>query len=173
MIVMGVDPGYRQSAWVCFDGAKVIGHGIFDNDELLTQIADGLVNESGANAVVFEQIESFGMAVGREVFETVFQTGRMFQAVFDFRERACKVDRLVRRVIKVHLCQSARAQDSNIRAALMDRFGGLNAVGVKKSPGPLYGIKSHEWAALAVAVTWYDQHVNDGEEIRPGVAAQF
>ena len=26
-------------------------------------------------AVVFEQVESYGMAVGREVFETVFQTG--------------------------------------------------------------------------------------------------
>jgi len=52
-----------------------------------------------------------------------------------------------------------RAKDANIRQALIDRYGpGKDkAIGQKKTPGPLYGFKSHEWAALAVAVTWMDQ----------------
>jgi len=56
-----------------------------------------------------------------------------------------------RRDVKMHLCGSARAKDANIRQALLDRLG---PVGTKKAPGPLYGVKSHIWAALAVAVTY-------------------
>ena len=47
-----------------------------------------------------------------------------------------------------------RAKDSNIRQALLDLYGGdkRKAIGIKAEPGPLYGIKSHMWAALGVAV---------------------
>ncbi len=105
--------------------------------------------------LVIEQIESFGMAVGREVFETVFWTGR-------FAEAWCpkRFERMPRREVKQHLCRSARATDSNIRQALIDRFGpGTDkAFGKKKAPGPLFGITGHKIAALAVAITWFDQH---------------
>jgi len=43
-----------------------------------------------------------------------------------------------------------KAKDANIRQALIDKLG---PVGTKKSPGPLWGVKSHIWSALAVAVT--------------------
>jgi hypothetical protein len=33
---------------------------------------------------------------------------------------------------------------------LIDKLG---VVGTKKNPGPLFGMKSHAWAALGVAVT--------------------
>ena len=39
---------------------------------------------------------------------------------------------------------------ANIRQALLDLIG---PQGTKKAPGPTYGVRSHEWAALAVAVT--------------------
>jgi hypothetical protein len=42
-----------------------------------------------------------------------------------------------------------RAKDANIRQALIDKIG---PQGTKAQPGPTYGIKSHSWAALAVAV---------------------
>jgi hypothetical protein len=46
-----------------------------------------------------------------------------------------------------------RAKDSNIRQALIDRFG---EPGTKKVPGLLYGIKKDEWSALALGVFWHD-----------------
>ena len=56
--------------------------------------------------------------------------------------------------MKLALCGSARATDANLRAALLDRYGGSGrAIGTRKAPGPLYGVKSHAWAALALAVT--------------------
>ena len=55
------------------------------------------------------------------------------------------------------LCKNNRAKDKNIRQALIDRFGpGKAAIGTKKAPGPLYGLKSHLWSALAVAVVAAD-----------------
>lgn len=150
MSVLAIDPGYEQSAFVVFDGRRIDEHGIVPNSELRSRLGQFSFL---VDVVVLEQIESFGMAVGREVFETVFWTGRFFESV-----EGCPAERMPRRAVKVHLCQSARAQDSNIRTALLDRFGGSAAIGKKKTPGPLFGIKSHEWAALAIAVTWWDQH---------------
>lgn len=154
MRVFAIDPGYEQSAWVLWDGDRIWAHGIVPNSTLLGHFT---VDASDYTSVVLEQIESFGMAVGREVFETVFWTGRFFEAALS--ASVPHVSRMPRKAVKLHLCQSARAQDTNIRTALVDRFGGkVAAIGTKKAQGPLYGIKSHEWSALAIAVTWWDQH---------------
>lgn len=156
MTVLAIDPGYEQSAWLLFNG-RVLDYGIDTNDDVLK-----VFGRVAYDVAVLEQIESFGMAVGREVFETVFWTGRFFETAREY----CVPERMPRRTVKTHICQSARAQDSNIRVALIDRFGGTErAIGKKKTPGPLYGIKSHLWAALAIAVTWTDQH-REGETSR-------
>lgn len=156
MMILAIDPGYEVSAYVVFDGLHVLKHGI-ENNTIMLPILRTLLEPVGPNAVtVIEQIESFGMAVGKEVFETVFWTGRFYQVAQFF----APCTRMPRRTVKLHLCGSARAQDSNIRVALMDLFGGSKiAVGRKAQPGPLYGIKSHEWAALAIAVTYFDQTI--------------
>ena len=153
MTVIGIDPGPEQSAYVRWDGCRVLGHDIASNAGVRV-----MLRSTVAEVAVIEQVESYGMAVGRDVFETVHEAGRLYEATSGERRR------LPRRAVKLHLCGSARAKDSNIRQALIDRFGGAGgrraAVGIKASPGPLYGIRSHEWAALAVAVTWHDQHAS-------------
>ena len=158
-VVCAVDPGYEQSAYVLFDGSRVQAHDLLDNLTMLAYLATTGV---GGDHVVCEHIEGMGMPVGREVFETIFWTGRFFEAAVNGlsgRGVYRSVHRLSRRAVKLHLCGSARAKDANIRAALLDRFGGkTTAIGSKATPGPLYGIKTHEWAALALAVTWSDTH---------------
>jgi len=159
MTVIAVDPGHVQTGWVAFDGTRVLAHAIQPNATVLTML--GRLNAPGAPidpvaGVVFEQIESFGMPVGREIFETVFWTGRFYQGT------NARVARLTRRQVKLHLCQSAQARDSSIRVALLDRFGGAAAKGTKTRPGPLFGIKADEWSALAIAVTWCDLTTRKG-----------
>jgi hypothetical protein len=102
-----------------------------------------------ADALAIEMVASYGMPVGREVFETVRWIGRM-QQVWHNPEA---VRFVYRQDVKLHLCGSPRAKDANIRQALIDKLG---PVGTKAAPGPLYGIKSHVWSALAVAVTAFD-----------------
>ena len=153
-MIVAVDPGTDRSAIVRFNGQRVVDHYIAGNDEILATLRATCEDQRNGDILVIEQIESFGMPVGREVFETVFFTGRIAELWHPGR-----VERVPRRVVKQHLCFSVRATDANIWQALVDRFGPTKerAVGTKKAPGPLFGIKSHERAALAVAITFHDQ----------------
>jgi hypothetical protein len=145
--MIGIDPGPRESAFVLWDGARVVEAGDSQNAALAHDL------RSASWSVACEWIESFGMAVGREVFETVFAIGA-------FSQNARCMRLVPRRDVKLHLCGSPRAKDANIRQALIDRFG---PVGTKKNPGPLFGISGHRWAALAVAVTAFDLEVTEHE----------
>lgn len=156
MRILAIDPGTERSAWLSFDTSRgleeVVAFGIQPNAELAEWLRFGGTGFDERSTVVIEKVESFGMAVGAEVFETVYWSGRFAEAA-----RPARVERIGRRAIKVALCGSARANDANIRAALLDRFGGRAAVGTKAAPGPLYGIAKDVWSALAVAVVYADQ----------------
>lgn len=150
-----IDPGYEKSAWLAFDGQRVGARGIDDNATVLAMLLDSYRNNPYAEVLVIEQIASFGMPVGKEVFETVFWSGRFAQAW------AGQVDRMTRHEVKMSLCKSARANDATIRAALLDRFGPGRelAIGTKKNQGPLYGISKDLWAALALGVCYFAKHL--------------
>lgn len=143
-----------MSAFCRWDGERVVHCGIEAN-HIVKGSLPLICHE--VNIVAFEMIQCMGMAVGAETFETVFWIGRMFEAV----AAASEPQRVLRGSIKMHFCQSMRAKDSNIRQAIIDRFGGKDkAIGLKASKGPLYSVKSHVWAALAVAIFTYDQNLN-------------
>lgn len=158
MIVFAIDPGPERSAIVVWDPstAMIAGALTAANEVVLSQVAHRVRRQS--DVLVIEQVASFGMPVGSDVFETVFWSGRFAQAWTGYHA-AMPFERVKRHEVKMHLCQHPRAKDSNIRQALIDRFGGKDrAIGRKASPGPLYNIKGDEWSALAVALTWADQH---------------
>ena len=146
--ILAIDPGPEESAWLIYCGGHVSVRERNSNERLLDFIR---VNARAYDAIVIEKVESFGMAVGAEIFETVFWSGRFAEAAHPL-----PVHRIGRKAVKLHLCGSMRAKDSNIRQALIDRYGGPDAIGRKVTPGPLYGISGDEWSALAVAVTWSD-----------------
>lgn len=98
------------------------------------------------------------MPVGAEVFETVFWSGRFAQAW------GLNFHRIKRHEVKMHLCHNMRAKDGNIRQALIDKLG---PQGVKKSPGPTYGISGDCWSALAVAVTFVESKSSVSAERHP------
>lgn len=141
---LAIDPGTVESGWVLYDGA-VRASGVLGNDAMLAKVCEqGVTGE--ADELVIEMVASYGMPVGREVFDTCVWIGRMVQA---WREPGA-VRMVYRQDVKLHLCGSLRAKDANVRQALIDRLG---PVGLKASPGPLYGVRAHAWSALAAAVT--------------------
>jgi len=143
--VIGIDPGPSESAYILVRGGCLIEWGKKNNEWILAWIK---AVHRECSVLIIEQIASFGMPVGSEVFETVFWSGRFAQAWGeDFK-------RIKRHEVKMHLCQNMRAKDGNIRQALIDRWG---SQGTKKAPGITYGISGDVWSALAVATTYLDK----------------
>jgi hypothetical protein len=148
--ILAIDPGSERSAWLVYSSPTrtILQRGIDANGDLLLKLRLGVPTQ----VVVIEKIESYGMAVGREVFDTVHWSGRFTEAV-----RPTPVVQLPRRDVKLAICGDSRAKDANIRQALIDRFGGKDAaIGRKAKPGPLYGISKDVWSALAIALTYAD-----------------
>ena len=163
MTLLAIDPGSSRSAWVRYDPATraVEDSAIEPNDELLRRlrgghlVALGTAFLVGAETVVIEWTAPRGMPASAELFETMWWAGRFAEAA-----RPVPVERLHRAMVKRWVCGTTAAKDSNVRAALIDRFGGPGgketAIGRKAAPGPLYGVRADVWQALAVAVAWAD-----------------
>lgn len=138
---VGIDPGPRSHGVVVVKSDYSTIEGVDLSTDMLCEKLERL-SVVCKTEVSCEWIQSYGMKVGKEVFETVFQIGRIYHA---------HPMRLIPRLdVKLHICGQARAKDANIRQALIDRFG---APGTKKNPGRTYGMRAHLWQALAVAVT--------------------
>ena len=77
-------------------------------------------------------------------------------------QQGYQIQKIFRREEKLYLCGRASAKDANIRQALVDRYapGEPNyGKGTKKNPGFFYGFSADMWAAMAVAVTYFDKYI--------------
>lgn len=149
MTVMAIDPGDKYSAWVVYDDSEadgvIVDKGYEVNANVLKSVAHW---NKYVDHLAIEMIASYGMAVGRSVFETCVMVGRCIQ-LWDPDPYTL----VYRKDVKMHLCNSMRAKDANVRQVLLDRFG---PPGTKGKEGPTYHVIGDMWSALAVAVTWCD-----------------
>lgn len=157
MMVIAIDPGLKESGIVAWDGVDIRYHAIVDNecvsahlDELLGDVPFGDCPVS----IAIEMVGHYGtgMPAGKDVFDTCIWIGR-FVEFLHIRFPTVKVALIKRATVKTHICGQANAKDGNVRQALIDRLG---EPGTKKNPGATYGISSHKWQALALAVYAYD-----------------
>ncbi len=136
MIILAIDPGPKKSAYVQFSkDEEITDKGIVDNKILVDTICD-----LHFDLMAVEMIASYGMPVGKEVFETCVWIGRFVQMADHY---GLRTELVYRKDVKMHLCNSVKAKDSNIRQALLDLLGKEKCKGVAKDI----------WAALGVAVT--------------------
>lgn len=142
-LVIGIDPGTTQSAFVAWNGDTIDGLGYEPNPKL----AKYLRGIDSQTCVVFESVTHYGQAVGRTTFQTVFWTGRLFQVARD-TVGPYQVSRLPRSAVKKHLRLDQTANDKNVREAVIRLLG--------RDPRDYYNLKSHQWQALALAITWWN-----------------
>ncbi len=159
-IILGIDPGTTQSAWLVLDGRTILAAAIDPNADVLQLVRGGWAATRDGWSFVFstvaiERIEPrFGLNVGWSTLLTCEFVGALTEAA-----RPLPVALLRRSVILGHLGVATRGRgdatrtsaDSGVRAALMERWGGEGSV---RKGGPLVGIKTHLWSALSVAVTF-------------------
>lgn len=140
--ILAIDPGTEQSGWVLLRDGAVEDSGVHKNHDVLLWVQAG----QDADVLAIEMMRARGMPTSNDEFKTLVWIGRFQQAWRD-----PEAVRLVyRQDVKLHVCGSMKAKDANIRAALLDQVG---PQGKKSAPGPTFGVKSHAWAALGVAVT--------------------
>lgn len=170
---IGIDPGTRETGVATLLGDTVPDSGILPNEELPAWLENLLRDYRDTAAVTeirigIEMIACYGMPVGKDVFETILWIGHFITRFSTLAAPPCKpqspamaIRKVYRMQVKSHLCHSAKAKDPNIRQAIIDLFppsggGRTPQIGTNPQPGPLYGIKSHAWAALGVALTARD-----------------
>lgn len=150
--LLAIDPGNLHSAFVLLDipTRRPLEHGKIPNPEVLT-----LVGRLAGASLAIEMIASYGMPVGREVFDTCVWIGRYAQRYRDTHHSDLHARLIYRRDIKLHHCGTAKAKDANITQALVDRFapGAPNrGKGTKADPGWFYGFAADVWQAYALGV---------------------
>ncbi len=169
MKILAIDPGNEYSAFVLMaENYEVESRTIFspENSRIAGKFPNALllknVKEFGKKygddmTVVLEMVASYGMAVGKEVFETCVWIGRFQQAATDC---GCHVEFIYRIEEKQYICHDSRAKDTNIRQALIDRFARFDkktGKGQKNHPDVFYKFKADMWSAFAVGATWLDK----------------
>lgn len=161
MKILAVDPGTLKSGVVIYNATTntVEAKGIISNEEVIDWIC-----RSNYNQLVVERVLSYGMPIGKSTIETIEWIGE-----FRAWAKIGQIDYylLPRKDVKLILCGSMRAKDANIIQAVKDHFpatgGGKDPYkGTKKQPGHLYGIASHMWQALALAVA-FNSLIKSGE----------
>jgi len=156
--LIAVDPGPRQSAWVVLDirSCALRAFGLEPNADVRTRLRTPPEPWRPVAHLAVEMVASYGMAVGKDVFETALAVGRFVEAW------GGEHTLVYRREVKMSLCGRMTAKDTNIRQALIDLYpptggGKTPQIGTKNAPGPLYGVRQDIWAALAVGVTWMEE----------------
>jgi Holliday junction resolvasome RuvABC endonuclease subunit len=115
--IIGIDPGSAETAYCIV------------RDDLTISCADKLPNgefiyflrRCGVSAVAVEGIQSYGMAVGREVFDTCYMVGRILQTSEDLN---LPVSIYNRPEYSKSICGVGKVTDAVLRSSLMARFGG-------------------------------------------------
>lgn len=154
MTILALDPGNTQTGYAVIEMPefRLVEFGKIDNEEMLDRIIGSALPP--VDTVAIEMVASYGMAVGREVFETCVWIGRFHQAAGHPNTHY-----VYRKEEKEVLCGSLRAKDANIRQALIDRYAKRdlkNGKGTKAKPDVFYGVSKDVWAAIAVGVTYYE-----------------
>lgn len=154
--ILAIDPGNEKSGYTLIDMQTYvpIQHGKIDNDKL-----EELMLELDYEHLVLEMVASYGMSVGKSVFDTVFHTGR-----FSGIKTSVKYTRITRSQVKMHLLGRTSAKDTHITQFLVQRFltteemdrWGDYGKGVKADKGYFYGFNNDIYQAYAVGVTWLD-----------------
>lgn len=154
--ILAIDAGNVYSGYVVIDSnLRPIESGKIENEILLEKIRSGAYED--CQYVALEMIASYGMAVGKTVFDTCVWIGIFKEAL-----KGKHAQYIYRKDEKMNLCHNNSAKDANIIQALIDRFAPdtpNKGKGNKQNPGWFYGFAKDIWQAYAVGVTFYDMYI--------------
>lgn len=154
MNVLSLDVGTMQSGFciIDYDTYQPKLFGKINNSDLLD-----IVKKSDYDVLVYEEFQSYGTQMGVSTITSITWNGRFIQLAED---RQKEVVPIFRREVKMNLCNSVKANDSNVRHALISRFAKFdfkNGKGTKQRPDWFYNFKADCWSAYGLACTYVDK----------------
>ena len=146
MITIGIDPGPDGCGWVEYDtGARrVVGC------DPCVPLAEAIrrLREAPLCVVAIERWQAGCSSVAQSSIVTIEWAAVLAHVA---REAGHDVRWLYRRQVLTELdATGPGSRDALVRARLLEMHGGPGAVGTKRAPGPLYGMRAHCWPALGV-----------------------
>jgi hypothetical protein len=151
MLILGIDPGPEKCGFCVYDTET---QSIIEakKDLPVVETLTGIdIYAARADLVGIERVQSYGIS-GSTLLRTSEVVGRLWQCS---ESLSLPTVLLYRREVLRGLDVTGKGnRDSLVRERLIEMHGGTRKIaqGTKKEPGPLYGVASHAWAALAVAV---------------------
>ena len=159
MTIFAIDPGPTNSGvvhWHHLEQQVIWADAAVENHFLL----DLLRMRGGIDLIACECIEALYAHVGKETVRTIRFCGRIEEAAYT---RNIRFVGMSPQEVKKLVCGTSSAKDPAVRQALIDRLG---PPGTKKTPGRTYGVSSHAWRALAVAIATQEMLPNAIGEAR-------
>jgi hypothetical protein len=154
--ILAIDPGSDKSGWVIYAPGRVIASGVDAN-----RIVRDLVHTGGdarCSHMACEVMRPRGEPFSSHAMETLIWVGRFMERWHDWADLDYFVP-VVREDSKRFICGKGSVKDANVRQGCIELVG---PPGTKKTPGPTFGVSSHAWQALAVALTAMDILVRRG-----------
>lgn len=137
-MILAIDPSNTVHAWALLDpapaGLRLYASG---RDLAADPQPSGL-----AMRIVCEMVACYGMAAGAHLFDTCVAIGRL-------DARIGPMEFITRTEVKRIVCGQTNARDPNVRQAIIDRFGGPEAI---RKGGALWKVAGDTWAAIAVGL---------------------
>lgn len=154
MKIFAIDPGNTESGYALIDmpDFSLEEFGKEENGVLIERLVE---YRGKADVFAIEMVASYGMPVGKDVFETCVWIGQFVREL-----QGEPIRYIYRKDEKLCLCFDSRAKDSNIRQALINRYAKhdfKNGKGRKNNPDVFYGVSKDAWSAIAVGVTCGEQ----------------
>lgn len=155
--VIAIDPGNTKSALCIIDVETLVPLYtlLAENEEVRKFIKELQTDEFDYAAI--EMMQSYGNLIGKDILETAVWIGRFYEVLK--RKLGKDPTMIFRKEETLHICQSRRAGDSEIRRALIDRFcthDFRTGRGTIKNPDFFRGFKKDLWAAYAVGLTYIE-----------------
>ena len=151
--VLGIDPGPVESAYALI-GQEIPGSisdpfRVHEAEKVPNELLIGRLSVLQPAHVAIESIQSYGMAVGRSVFDTCFFIGEVIRTC---KDAGIPFTLYPRPEYMRRICGVGKVNDAVLRQALLLRFGG------DRKGEPLYTLKgcSDKRSAFAVAVYHLD-----------------
>lgn len=161
--ILGIDPGTTETAYCLIDKEyQVMDAGKVENEKFIKMFSAHELEHPVHNAdLAVESIQSYGMPVGREVFETAYMIGRIIQKA---RDGGISYTLYPRPEYAKAICGTQKISDSILRQALLLRFGD------DKKGGPLFQLKgcTDKRSAFAIAAYHLDMVKNGPLSVHKG-----